>query len=772
MGISGLNTFINSNFGNRITVNQRFKYNVVLIDLNNILHVCGRNISNAQQMIEKMNKKLREIVYITKPTELYIAIDGPGPRAKILEQRRRRMGSSLKIAKEKHLKEFHGSKEKDDNTTTTTTATKKKSKMGIDPSLITPGSPLMEDIKNSLRDFTKELMDNPRLAVNKVVISPADSQGEGEWKMFQYINTLPDDAQHRNIAVVSTDSDLILYALSSSKQIHLIIEVRTRKAMDCDILKTELAKTAPRRSMEHVVGDFVFLNLFNGTDYLPKLSGFHFESVWNVYCKDQSTTPLLDKQTNIVDWSFLQRLKPSSSRSLYRYEKSTYKPKVDIINIVHTVMSMAYGCTKINLVPIYEEEEIAVGDKITYTIKMYVNEELIGEGSGEKRHKVKQMLCEPLLDLQHPVWLKYLPMISPDHLKRIQIRLEQRESSSKKPGTDSETAQRFLEGVLWHQAYLSTSVQNYSYYYPYGRAPSFASAAMPKVTNVFLSNDQPLFPLLFNIALSNDVTRNIPKVFHSIYENLPHFDPEQEGIWYADGCMESLEKFVLELVEANRKDLTPFQLSQLEFHPCITIERTGVQSQSNNHYDNREPRSQSHHARFKPTQNAFPSPPHPSQLPLPSFNQPQQQQPIIPLVQGSQDTQMQYVNQQGPSRQPYYQQQQQPQQPYYQQQPQQPYNEQQQQDHRPFNRGYKKPYQQQQEQQPYDHQQKPYNNNKGYRKPYPPQQQQQQPDVAGEQPQQQQPIAGKQQRPHYKKFSRGPNDPNYRKADPKPDAPQ
>lgn len=181
------------------------------IDFNCILHKCAQDVSSRfttlplellEEMIMKDSIRFTEYLRsIVKPGDLtYIAIDGVCPRAKMVQQRKRRYISSMR----KRLVEGNPDYQKNTNTDWNSNA-------------ITPGTKFMSDFDIKIKNYYKN---NPG-----VIISGSDEFGEGEHKIFRFVKDAECD---RKDIIYGLDADLILLSmlnLSKTDTIRLLREV-------------------------------------------------------------------------------------------------------------------------------------------------------------------------------------------------------------------------------------------------------------------------------------------------------------------------------------------------------------------------------------------------------------------------------------------------------------------------------------------------------------------------------------------------------------------
>ena len=161
------------------------------LDMNGIVHPCTHPEGKAapkteEAMMVEIFKYTERVVNMTRPRKvLLIAIDGVAPRAKMNQQRSRRFRSAEEAkvkAKEKEdaIKEWEAMGK--------TMSDEYKSEKAWDSNAITPGTPFMDLLANSLRYWVAYKMNvDPGWANLQVIISDASVPGEGEHKIMDFV---------------------------------------------------------------------------------------------------------------------------------------------------------------------------------------------------------------------------------------------------------------------------------------------------------------------------------------------------------------------------------------------------------------------------------------------------------------------------------------------------------------------------------------------------------------------------------------------------------
>jgi 5'-3' exonuclease len=305
MGIKGFTTWFLKNFPFVASIIQRNAnktrfFDHIYIDLNQLIHLCARKAKNEEHLFLKVFKELDRLFRLCCPRKsVYLVLDGPASKAKLLEQRKRRKKAASKPSKGKQGHSF-------------------------DALQITPGTYFMHRLKNSLCYYVcNRLQKSRRFERVKFYVSGSDVAGEGEIKIVNYIKNKP--AYHRSedsYLIVGTDADLILLGLCvdernvfvMAERVHeyfLLSVSRLRRYFENSLsTKPRDENTINTTGSSHL--DFVLLSFMMGNDYLPKFKGASLPKLWPRYIvlkrAEFADTFLYNPSTEAFNIPFLQAL--------------------------------------------------------------------------------------------------------------------------------------------------------------------------------------------------------------------------------------------------------------------------------------------------------------------------------------------------------------------------------------------------------------------------------------------------------------------------------
>ncbi|KAJ1308602.1 hypothetical protein OPQ81_004300 [Rhizoctonia solani] len=299
-----------------------FELDCLYLDMNGIVHPCthpeGKPAPETEEdmMVEVFNYTDR-VVSMARPRKLlFMAIDGVAPRAKMNQQRSRRFRAAQE-AKEKEEERKEAIKMFEALGHTVSEETTKKP---WDSNAITPGTPFMDLLAQSLRYWVVQKQNSdPGWKNLQVIISDASVPGEGEHKIMDFIRRQrvnPGHDPNTRHVIYGLDADLIMLALATHEPHFRVLredvfadsnknncricgqeghfaaqctgkpkEKDTSKPpekkpfifLDVAVLREYLAieLNVPNISfpfdLERAIDDWVFLIFFVGNDFLPHL---------------------------------------------------------------------------------------------------------------------------------------------------------------------------------------------------------------------------------------------------------------------------------------------------------------------------------------------------------------------------------------------------------------------------------------------------------------------------------------------------------------------
>ena len=188
------------------------EFDNMYLDMNGIIHSATHgndDISSTPSKKDMMNGIFQSIdkmvTRIAKPKKLlYMAIDGPAPRAKLNQQRSRRFASAKDLAEQKRQLELAGEKVPDD---------------AFDSNCITPGTEFMAEVSANLKYFIRKKIKEDKLWQGlNIIFSGAEVPGEGEHKIMEYIRYMksqPDYDPNTRHCMYGQDADLIILGIAS-----------------------------------------------------------------------------------------------------------------------------------------------------------------------------------------------------------------------------------------------------------------------------------------------------------------------------------------------------------------------------------------------------------------------------------------------------------------------------------------------------------------------------------------------------------------------------
>ena len=219
---------------------QRVNHNLFL-DLNCLIHPCCNEVAKFDPkedlMISNIIHKINELILLVNPQKrIFIAIDGPAPKAKMIQQRTRRFKSSFEDKP-------------------------------WDTNAITPGTKFMNTLNAELKKYYQK--------DKRILLSDSTEPGEGEHKILQFMKK---NCKKEHNVVYGLDADLIMLSLVSQIEGILLLRERTEYNfeeiddeylfLEIDSLKkniSSLVKDVPKKTM---INDYIFMCFLLGNDFI------------------------------------------------------------------------------------------------------------------------------------------------------------------------------------------------------------------------------------------------------------------------------------------------------------------------------------------------------------------------------------------------------------------------------------------------------------------------------------------------------------------------
>lgn len=283
---------------------------------------------------------VKEMVHTISPKkQLYLALDGPVPRAKMVQQRWRRFKG---VQDAKYLEDL-----------------KKKHKIPIeqewDRTKISPGTEFMVNLSTELQRCIK----NKEFVQCEIILSDTQVEGEGEHKFMPLVRNLV--GSNDNVVIFSPDADMIVLAALSNKNNIYILKTPDKKQdpdlynrygkekflyLSIDIYKNHLIEDlgeefGDKLDKINLVMDFVFLTFLCGNDFVlpmqylkistnPKEDGFtRIKTIYKHLLNEYGEYLVIDKSKNKANNK--SNSKANSKASNYTINLKFFKKLIDDI---------------------------------------------------------------------------------------------------------------------------------------------------------------------------------------------------------------------------------------------------------------------------------------------------------------------------------------------------------------------------------------------------------------------------------------------------------
>ena len=152
------------------------------VDMNGIIHPCfhpehGPQPSTYEEVYALILRRLEELIAVAQPRKLlFLAVDGPAPRAKMNQQRGRRFRASLEAEQKRSLEASLRERYQADGRVVPDAAARP-----MDSNVITPGTEFMAMLGRWLRHWAFAQLNAPEPPSYRIILSDASVRDGLRW---------------------------------------------------------------------------------------------------------------------------------------------------------------------------------------------------------------------------------------------------------------------------------------------------------------------------------------------------------------------------------------------------------------------------------------------------------------------------------------------------------------------------------------------------------------------------------------------------------------
>jgi 5'-3' exonuclease len=457
MGIPYYFYYLTKKYSNIIVRELPKKINIYAIDFNGIIHPEAAKEINEEQLIMNLWDKINNYNDLYKPDKLIICIDGVAPFAKIIQQRKRRYLSFYKNIIDKTISKW-------------------------DTNAISPGTKFMDKLDDYINKNNH----------NKYIFSGSNEAGEGEHKIFKFLNENDNDNDiDRTIIINGLDADLIILSLISGKNnIYLMRENNDQITyVNIDNLKlaiiTELEKKWCIENPIDLIESYCVMCSILGNDFIPHILNLNIKSGG------------LDKLLNITEIAI------RANGSLVENNKINQNTLTEIFNLIAV------------------NEDIEIIDLINKEMEKKPRDYTLK--SQEYGIKNKDAVLFDMFN-NSKKWRYYYYK----KLFDININLD----------STSNACINYIKGIYWTYNYYKQFDLDYTWYYPYNYPPTVKDISnylkVNKIESIKLSGTylQPKIQLLLILPIHSIqlVDKSMQKYMTDISSGLKYLYPSEYKI--------------------------------------------------------------------------------------------------------------------------------------------------------------------------------------------------------------------------------------------------
>jgi 5'-3' exonuclease len=284
---------------------RRAHVDTLYIDFNCLIHNASRNVSvddstlvEFESVLEHVNDEtviantigvLQTMIQKVGPKHVFIATDGPVPKAKMMKQRERRLGS---VGNE-------------------------SVGLSFDSNAITPGTAFMEKLAERIRSCIYF----QSFGCDSVIFSDYRSPGEGEQKIFDRLRaSTPNDSNTH--VIYGMDADLIVLSMASEHYRSIVLCRESTETNDMQYMSMAQCLDLLRVSHDRR-RDFVLALMLGGNDFVPSIEFLKIRNGgWEIIHSQFVSFPhRLIGSSDTICWDYFHQF----LSSLVKLEKSTLR---------------------------------------------------------------------------------------------------------------------------------------------------------------------------------------------------------------------------------------------------------------------------------------------------------------------------------------------------------------------------------------------------------------------------------------------------------------
>jgi len=254
MGVPFLRRWLKRKVVNAVYGGKLQKVHSLAVDANALLHTCVRNVLDRRKSYDDEDQKVELEVIDTflyalatlfqkyKPTDtFYVALDGPAPVAKMVQQRWRRY-----ISSSSQVPSFSGK--------------------------ISAGTSFMVELDSKLHTFLLGKGVTSNFSCKQVIYSSWRVPGEGEHKIMDYYRSLTQQQRDKQHVIYSPDADLSILGAANNVNLFIVNDNPDEAPISCTAFRTYIQTQIPLSGF--ALEDFVLIATILGNDFLPRQVSF------------------------------------------------------------------------------------------------------------------------------------------------------------------------------------------------------------------------------------------------------------------------------------------------------------------------------------------------------------------------------------------------------------------------------------------------------------------------------------------------------------------